>query len=129
MSSLLTNYSGNYLLEQLVYAVGASTPKVKVALHTANPTVTGSSANEVSGGSYEREPGYWSVPSNKGIANVAAIQFDDLPSCTVSHIGIWSNEEISAPSVCIAVIQLTTPVVVPDGYSFKIATSGLAFGL
>lgn len=129
MSSLLTNYSGNYLLEQLVYVVGAGTPKVKVALHTDNPTVNGSYAHEVSGGSYEREVAYWSAPSNKGTANSAAIQFDDLPSCTVSHIGIWTNEEISAPSYCIAVIQLTTPVVVPDGYSFKIATSGLAFGL
>lgn len=129
MSSLLTNYSGNYLWTQLVYATANETPKVKVALHTDNPTVNGSYAHEVSGGSYEREIAYWSVPSNKGIANVSAIQFDDLPSCTVSHIAIWTNEEISAPSKCIAVVQLTTPVVVLDGQSFKIGTVGLAFGL
>ena len=124
MSSLITNYTGNYVWNQLIYSSAGT--KVKVALHTDNPGVLGSSANEVSGGSYERQLTTWSVPSSKTIANTREIVFDDMPDCTVFHIALWTND---VSPQCVAVIELASPISVDDGKSLKIPANNLAFSL
>lgn len=65
---------------------------VYVSLHTANPT-DGATGAEVSGGSYARKVATFSTAAtNAGVttaSNTAAIIWTNLPSTTLSHIGIW----------------------------------------
>ena len=61
-----------------------------VALHTADPTDAGTSA-EVSGGSYARQNcTSWSAPSNGQVDNAAEINFAGMPAVTVTHFSIWT---------------------------------------
>jgi hypothetical protein len=60
-----------------------------VALHTADPTETGATA-EVSGSSYARVSATWSQTVNV-VSNVAAITFPTVTSAgyTVTHFSVW----------------------------------------
>ncbi len=60
---------------------------VYVSLHTADPGETG--ANEVTGGSYARQAVTFSAPASKATSNSAAIEFTNMPACTVTHVGLW----------------------------------------
>ena len=61
---------------------------VYVSLHTGNPGTTGT--NEVTGGGYIRQAENFSAASGGELVNAADIDFDDMPSCTVTYFGIWT---------------------------------------
>lgn len=65
--------------------ISAITPYV--SLHTADPGLTGT--NEVSGGSYSRTAVTFSAASSGATANTGAVTFSNMPSVTVTHVGIW----------------------------------------
>lgn len=51
-----TNYARKKLLDDLTGVAAYSPPALYLSAHTADPTATGSLANEVSGGGYARQP-------------------------------------------------------------------------
>lgn len=57
------------------------------SLHTADPGLTG--ASEVTGGSYARQAITFDAPAGGVSANSAALTFTDMPSVTVTHVGVW----------------------------------------
>lgn len=59
-----------------------------ISLHTADPVGTG--ANEVTGGSYVRKPATMGAAAAGATDNTVAIEYTDMPACTVTHCGIWS---------------------------------------
>ena len=59
-----------------------------ISLHTADPGGDGS--NEVAGGSYARKPATFGAAAGGATDNTAAVEFTDMPACTVTHCGIWS---------------------------------------
>ncbi len=64
--------------------------KIYVSLHTGNPGENG--ANEVTGGGYKRQLATFSAPSNKQTSNPSDIEFNNMPACTITHIGLWDSE-------------------------------------
>lgn len=84
----LSTYIGNKIIDAIVNATtltGITTPYV--SLHTADPGLTG--ANEVSGGSYVRKSASFEAAASKASQTDALIEFANMPSCTVTHIGLW----------------------------------------
>lgn len=59
-----------------------------VSLHTADPTDTGS--NEVTGGSYARQTVAFDSAASGHTQNTGAVNFTNMPACTVTHFAIWS---------------------------------------
>ena len=68
--------------------VSASYAAIYVSLHTADPGTTGS--NEVSGGSYNRQPLTLAAPSSMSTSNTNDLIFSNMPAVTVTHIGLWT---------------------------------------
>ena len=58
-----------------------------VSLHTGAPGETG--ANEVAGGSYVRQEPSFSAASGKSKTTDAELEFTLMPSCTITHLGLW----------------------------------------
>ena len=67
--------------------ISAITPYV--SLHTADPGLTGTS--EVTGGSYARQTVAFSAASSGATANTGAVTFTDMPSATITHVGLWDS--------------------------------------
>jgi hypothetical protein len=65
---------------------------VYVSLHTADPTDAGTGA-EVSGGSYARQSCAFTAASTTSgtttAPNTSAINWTNMPTATVTHVGIW----------------------------------------
>jgi hypothetical protein len=55
---------------------------------TADPTVSGSIVNEVTGGGYARQPVTFGTPSNKASSNTAAITLSATPGTVITHVGL-----------------------------------------
>lgn len=95
-----------------------------VALHTASPGTSGS-ANEVTAGGYsyarqEMTP-QWDN-TNKWIENAAALQWDNLPAVTITHISIW--DAVSSGN-CLRYGALSASKTIAAGDSFKISAENL----
>lgn len=103
MASVISNFLGNALLQRYF-----RDQQCWLSLHNADPTVLGSSANELFGGDYEREQIDFSAPSAKTIANSARIRFDNLPAATVTYFGIW-NAEVGG--------SMLSSILIPGGLS------------
>lgn len=63
---------------------------LRVSLHTASLGEDG--ANEVTGGGYERQAVTYSAPVTKTASNPSRVEWDDMPACTVTHVGLWDTE-------------------------------------
>ena len=63
---------------------------IRVSLHTDDPGATG--ANEVAGGDYERKEPTLGGPAAKVIANSDAMEWENMPACTVEYVGLWDTE-------------------------------------
>ena len=83
----ISDYLENELLDAVFNAGAFSVTTPYVSLHTADPGETG--ASEVSGGSYARQAGSFSVASGGAVENDANINFTDMPATTVTHVGVW----------------------------------------
>lgn len=64
--------------------------QIYVSLHTGDPGEDGT--NEVTGGGYKRQLVTFSTPSNKQTSNPSDIEFDNMPACTITHMGLWDAE-------------------------------------
>lgn len=95
-----------------------------VGLHTASPGTSGAS-NEVTAGGYtyarQAMTPQWDA-SNKWIENAAAIQWDNLPGVTVTHITIWDT--VSGGN-CLRYGALTASKTIAAGDSFKLPAEAL----
>jgi hypothetical protein len=63
----------------------------RVALHTGDPGGANSAANEVTGGSYARQPITWNAASGGSLDNNANPVFDVPAGTTVSWISLWNT--------------------------------------
>ncbi len=127
-------YGKNHLLD-LLFKRTAFAPDLYISLHTATPGLTGTS--EVSGGTYTRQlvaGSGWNAASSGANSNVSAIAFTLMPSCTVTHIGIWDGVSggnfIWGDALTPTGSPLTpTSVVVAAGATFQINSGNLQASL
>jgi hypothetical protein len=116
MSSVLTNYFGGAVLQHYLL----DTPSW-VALFTADPTVTGSLTNELTGGSYARLPAVWSAPSSKS-TGLGALRFINLPACTLTHFAV--TDALSSGHLLV-VSAFPSPQVIPASAELRIAANSI----
>lgn len=100
-----------------------------LSLHTADPGLTG--ASEVTGGTYARQAvnGTGTFPTVTGdsvINSAAAINFTLMPSCTVTHVGLW---DALTTGNFIMGQTLDAQQVVNAGDTFTFPTSSLTLSL
>lgn len=91
--SSLTNFAENKILNHIFNgAANAYTPPttVYVALFTADPTESGSTSNEVSGGSYARQSISFSAAASRQITQSATVTFPQATANwgTITHYGL-----------------------------------------
>lgn len=93
-----------------------------ISLHTGDPGTTG--ASEVSGGSYAREDASAAFPAaaSGAISSNADVEFVDMPTATVTHVGVW--EAVSGGNF-IAGGALSSSVAVTSGETFKFTSGDL----
>ena len=80
----LTNAAKNLMLDALGAVAG------EASLHTADPGTTG--ANEVTGGTYDRQPITWNASANGDLDNNANPTFQVPGGVTVVYFGLWSAD-------------------------------------
>lgn len=81
--------TANKIIDKVLRGTDFTHPaNLYVSLHTADPAQTG--ANEVTGGGYARKAVTFSAGSNKETSNTSDIEFTNMPTTTVTHIGLWS---------------------------------------
>jgi len=86
-----------------------------VSLHTADPGLTG--ASEVTGGSYARQTVTFSAASSGATANTAAVTFTDMPSATITHVGLWDS--LSSGNFLYGDVLTNGSQIVNSGGSFE----------
>lgn len=95
-----------------------------VSLHTgAGPGETG--ANEVAGGSYARQSGGFGAAAAGAVSNTATIDFTNMPSATITYVGIWSSSTATASANFVWGGALTTNKTTNSGDTFRIAIGNL----
>lgn len=87
LSSLCASDIGNYAVTGS--APTALTGPMKLSLHTGDPGATG--ASEASGGSYARQTAAYASASGGQNALTTTLNFAAMPSCVITHIGIWDS--------------------------------------
>lgn len=87
MSGNLTNYAEDKLLDHVLGTASYTMPTTYVALYTVAPT-DASAGTEVTGGSYARQAGSFSVSSGGASSNSGNLDFTGMPTCTVVAVGI-----------------------------------------
>ena len=102
LNHILTNAAWSNIGDASGLPAAATAGSLYVSLHTADPTDTGSDANEVSGGSYARQAvarsgSGWTVSGNNG-SNAAAITFPTATGSwgTITHFGIHYDNGASS---------------------------------
>ena len=86
-----------------------------VSLHTADPGLTGTS--EVTGGSYARQTVAFSAASSGATANTGAVTFTDMPSATITHVGLWDS--LSSGNFLYGDVLTNGSQIVNSGGSFE----------
>src|SRR5210317_1809693 len=118
-----SNYLETELLDHVFAGNAYTSPTtVYVGLFTSNPDEDGS-GTEVSGGSYARQAGTFSVTGNTA-TTTAAIEFPTATGTwgTVTHIGIY--DAVSAGNL-LAYAALTTSKSIASGDVFRIPTGDI----
>ena len=84
-----TTATANKLINKLLRNTDFVHPStIYVSLHSADPAQTGT--GEVTGGGYSRKSATFSVGTDKTTSNTGDIEFTNMPTVTVTHIGLWS---------------------------------------
>ena len=97
---------------------------VYIALHSGNPGDS-ATANELSDGSYERQPATFNVDSGTGTAILGAgLTFAVGSTVTLTHISMWSS---ASGGAAFNRQPLTAPVQVSSG-TFTIAEGDIITG-
>ena len=96
---VMSTHLANKVLDAILRNVAVQYPNVYISLHTGNPGDGGT--NEVTNdgldpnstyGRYETAPADWNAADQKRADNVEVFEFEDMPACTVSHVGLWDAE-------------------------------------
>lgn len=104
------------------------TTGVSVALHTADPTETGT-VGEVTGGTYARKTATFAAASGGSCALAADVTWpaDEIPAGTVvTHISIW--DQTGTPK-CLYYGALASSQTVNAGAPFVLTASGTSVSL
>ena len=118
-----SNYLETELLDHVFAGNAYTSPTtVYVGLFTTDPAEDGS-GTEVSGGSYARQSGAFSVTGNTA-TTTAAIEFPTATASwgTISHIGIY---DASTAGNLLAYAALTTSKAIASGDVFRIPTGDI----
>jgi hypothetical protein len=83
----ISNYLEDLILDKVFNNSDFTISNLFVSLHTADPGETG--GNEVTGGSYARQPATFDPASGGVLKNDTDLTFLAMPACTVTHVGIW----------------------------------------
>ena len=125
----ISDYLENKLLDHVLKDGSATFTEptvVKLALFTQSPTDTGSTTNEVSGGSYARQTITFASSAASGtISNTADIEFTTMPGATVTHVGVFAD----ATDNMLFHGALSASKAVDAGDTFKISTGDLDISL
>jgi hypothetical protein len=120
MASVLTNYFGGLVLQHYL----RDNPSW-LALFTADPTVTGSLVNEVTGGSYARLSAVWSAPGSKS-TGLGALRFLNMPACTVTHFAV--ADALSGGNLLL-ISALPVAISVVDSAEVRVPTNAIVVTL
>jgi len=118
-----SNYLETELLDHVFANNAYTSPSaVYVGLFTSNPDEDGS-GTEVSGGSYARQAGTFSVTGNTA-TTTAAIEFPTATATwgTITHVGIY---DASSAGNLLAYASLTSSKNITSGDVFRIPTGDL----
>lgn len=96
----------------------------KISLHTTSPGSTG--ANEVSGGSYARQTVTFGAPSAKIVVASSTLEWVNMPTATVTHVGLWSD---STDPALWWTGTLSSERVVSSGNTFRLPSTSLTVTL
>ena len=97
---VMSTHLANKVLDAILRNVAVQYPNVYISLHTGYPGDAGS--NEVENdleatpstyGRYETVPANWDAADEKRSVNNTIFEFEDMPACSVSHVGLWDAEE------------------------------------
>lgn len=97
ISDYLEDHIINYFLRNNA-ATFTPAATLYVALFTADPTDTGSTANEVTQAtnSYARKAITFAAPTAGSTSNTVSIEFTDMPAATVTHFGVFDSATYQA---------------------------------
>lgn len=88
-----STYLANKLLDHTLGTAEYTKPAaVYVSLHTADPGLNG--ANEISGGSYVRQPAAFDSADGKHAQNTSQISFEGMPEqidSPITHGAVWDQ--------------------------------------
>lgn len=89
MGAVSDYMAGTLLSEWFRNTAFTQVATVYLGLHTADPAGTG--ANEVTGGSYARQPITFGAPTGSGhiLTSSSTATFTGMPACTVTHLSVW----------------------------------------
>lgn len=121
ISSTVANSVLNAILNATAYTGPAD---IFVSLHTADPGGTG--ASEATGGSYVRQEVDFASASSASAASNAAIEFEDMPAATITHIGLW---DAATSGNFLVSGALTAPVAVGAGNTLRFASGQITSAL
>lgn len=127
--SALTNYAENALIDHLLRNIPLTSPTaLYVALLTASATETGSTAAEVVPGAntYERKVVAFDSPTNGVTQNTTVLSWTDMPTVTVSHIGIM--DALTGGNMLYHGL-LTYPVAINAGEPYLMAAGTIILSL
>lgn len=118
MASVLSNYLGNKVL-----ADNLTNGVCYLALHTADPTVTGLTSTEVAGGSYLRQLITFSAVSSKTTLSTNSQTFTGMPAAIVTYLAVWNDPTSGNMLVSFA---LSPSITVPVSGNFLAARGDIA---
>lgn len=122
MSSILTNYFGNQLLNWYF-----DSNNTWLGLHDGDPGVNGDISTEISHGGYERQPiNFTNNPSNKTVASTNQQIFTNLGQSTITHLAVW---DAVSNGNCLIRLALGTSITVNAGGQFAATAGDIAFTL
>lgn len=130
MANGLTQWLEAKLLDHALKGTAYSQPtSLYVALHSADPTDTGTTG-EITGGSYARQGATSSFgavsegnPASK--ASNADLTWTNMPTCTVSGVSIWDHSTSTQSSNVLWQGTLSASKSVNSGDTFKILSGNL----
>ena len=126
MADNLPDQIENQLLDALfgTAAFSVTTP-VKVALMTANGNDS-TPGTEVSGGGYSRQDVTFSAAASGSTSNAAAVEFTNMPACTV--VGIEIYDSAGTPKR-LAFGALTSAKTLSSGDTLRFASTTISMSL
>jgi hypothetical protein len=120
-----SNYLEDIILNVVLKGDSYTPPvAIYVGLHTDNPGEDGT-ANELSGGNYERRPMTFGSVSGGSVQNNAAVTFPQASSSwgVITHFSLWDYD--SDPSNCLYYGALSLPKTVGATDIFEFLAGGI----